>query len=101
MSNLRHTPFHRALHRPHLIWGGDRRLMLTALCVSITLMIVSMNTVSFLIGLAIGLISVYGLRKMAKSDPLMWQVYLRQVKYRGYYAPFSRPWRIAKTARVY
>ena len=101
MNTLRQTPFYRALHRPRLIWGGDRQLMLTALFISAILMIVSMNTVSFLIGLLIGAVSVYGLRKMAKADPLMWQVYVRQVKYNGHYAPYSRPWRVAKSPRVY
>lgn len=101
MSELRCTPFYRALHRPSLIWGGDRQLMLSALFMSAILMVVSMNTVSFVFGLLLGMISVYALRRMAQADPLMWQVYVRQVKYAGYYPPFSRPFRVAKTARVY
>jgi type IV secretion system protein VirB3 len=83
------------------VFGGDRKLMLMALCVSVGMMFISMNIFSFVLGLVIGLISVYGLRKMAKADPLMWQVYMRQVNYAGHYSPFSRPWRVAKTSRIY
>lgn len=101
MSGLRHTPFHRALHRPNLIWGGDRELMLFTLMISGVMVIASMNMVSFIAGLVLGSFCVYVLRRMAKADPLMRQVYLRQAKYNRYYPPFSRPWRVSKSTRAY
>ncbi len=41
-----------------------------------------------------GCIGVF--RQVAKADPQMSRVYLRQIKYRSYYAPRSRPYRDAE-----
>lgn len=101
MSELRRTPFHRALHRPNLIWGGERDWMIFSLFITAILMLTSMNLVSFFIGAIFGFISVTGLRAMAKADPLMTKIYRRQVSYRDYYPTYSRPYRKAKTSRVY
>lgn len=95
------TPFHRALHRPQQIMGGERELMLFSLLIAGGLVISALNLLATAIGLVLWLVCVYGLRKMAKADPEMSKVYLRQLKYRHYYGPFSRPFRIAKSPRVY
>jgi type IV secretory pathway VirB3-like protein len=42
----------------------------------------------------LGCIGVF--RQVAKADPQMSRVYMRQLKYRGYYAPRSRPYRDAE-----
>jgi type IV secretion system protein TrbD len=52
-----------------------------------------MNTVSFLVGGALWFSAIAVLRWMAKADPQMTKVYLRQIKYRGYYPARSRPFR--------
>ena len=101
MTELRETPLYSALHRPQLLMGCDRKLLIITLTLVALLTVVSMNIVSIAIGLLILVVSVYALRKAAKADPFMWPVYLRHVQYRGYYAPFSRPWRDAKKGRVY
>lgn len=95
------TPFHRALHRPQQIMGGERELMLFSMLITGGLVVSALNLVATVIGLVLWLICVYGLRKMAKSDPEMSKVYLRQLKYRNYYGPFSRPFRVAKSPRIY
>ncbi len=96
MSELRQTPIYRALHRPNFVLGGDRKLMLSIMIGSGGMMFVFGNLYSFVIGLVLGICGVYGLRKMGKADPLMLPVYMRQRKYKGYYAPFSRPGRVSK-----
>ena len=101
MSGLRQTPLYRALHRPQLLMGGDRKLMIITLTLTALLVVVSANKVSIVLGLLIFLLSVYALRKAAKTDPFMWPVYLRHVQYKGYYAPISRPWRDSNNGRVY
>jgi type IV secretory pathway TrbD component len=98
---LRQTRIRRALHRPQPIWGGERELMLFSLLVAGGITIAAMNGVATLIGLVLWLACVYGLRKMAKADPAMSKVYLRQLRYRDYYGPFSRPWRVARSPRSY
>ena len=75
--------------------------MIITLTLTALLVVVSANKVSIVLGLLIFLLSVYALRKAAKTDPFMWPVYLRHVKYKGYYAPISRPWRDSNSGRVY
>ncbi|AHJ66179.1 Conjugal transfer protein trbD [Granulibacter bethesdensis] len=96
---LRQTRIHRALHRPQQIWGGERELMLFSMLVAGGLIIAAMNIVVTLIGTIMWLACVYGLRMMAKADPVMSKVYMRQLRYQEYYAPFSRPWRIDRIKR--
>ncbi|WP_347889096.1 conjugal transfer protein TrbD (plasmid) [Nitrosomonas europaea] len=100
-QGLRQTPFHRALHRPQQIMGGERELMLFSMLIAGGLIVSAMNLISTAIGLTLWLICVTGLRKMAKADPHMSKVYLRQLRYRQYYGPFSRPCRVAKSSRFY
>ncbi|CDG91747.1 conjugal transfer protein TrbD [Xenorhabdus bovienii] len=95
------TPFHRALHRPQQIMGGERELMLFSMLVAGGLIVSALNLVATAIGLALWLICVHALRKMAKADPEMSKVYIRQLKYAHYYAPHSRPFRVAKSRRIY
>ena len=57
------------------------------------LAIAGMNTVSFLVGGALWFSAIPALRWMAKADPQMTKVYLRQIKFRGYYPARSRPFR--------
>lgn len=97
----RMTPFHRALHRPQQIAGGERELMLFSMLVAGGLIVAALNLVATLLGVVIWLICAHGLRKMAKSDPEMSKIYIRQLKYANYYGPFSRPFRAAKSSRIY
>ena len=99
MNELRLTPFHRALHRSNLILGGDRGWMIFVLFITGMLVLVSMNTVSLITGMIFGFVGVTALRVMAKIDPLLIQVYQRQVRYRDYYPNYSRPFR--KSTGVY
>lgn len=91
--SLRRLPFHRVLHRPSLFLGGEREPALMTLIVAGGLAISGMNTVSFLVGGTLWFSAIPVLRWMAKADPQMTKVYLRQIKYRGYYPARSRPFR--------
>ncbi|HEY2620987.1 MAG TPA: conjugal transfer protein TrbD [Acetobacteraceae bacterium] len=91
--SLRHLPFHRVLHRSSLFLGGEREPALMTLIVAGGLAIAGMNTVSFLVAGALWFSAIPALRWMAKADPQMTKVYLRQIKFRGYYPARSRPFR--------
>lgn len=95
------TPFHRALHRPQQIMGGERELMLFSMLVAGGLIVSALNLVATLIGGMLWMVCVYALRKMAQADPELSKVYIRQLKYGHYYGPFSRPYRVAKSPRIY
>ena len=89
--NLRRLPFHRVLHRPNLFLGGEREPALLTLLIAGGLAVSGMNTVSFLVGAALWFSAIPLLRWMAKADPYMSKIYLRHIRYRGYYPARSRP----------
>lgn len=91
--SLRRLPFHRVLHRPALFLGGERELALMTLIIAGGLAVSGMNFVSFVVGGVLWFCSIPLFRWMAKSDPQMTKVYIRQLKYRGYYPARSRPYR--------
>jgi type IV secretion system protein TrbD len=91
--SLRRLLFHRVLHRPALFLGGERELALMTLIIAGGLVVSGMNFVSFAVGGVLWFCSIPLFRWMAKSDPQMTKVYIRQLKYRGYYPARSRPYR--------
>lgn len=88
---LRRTPLPRALHRPNLVMGGERELVLSSGLLAGGLVVEAMNLVALAVGSAVWFGCVALLRWMAKSDPQMSRVYLRQLRYRAYYPARSRP----------
>ncbi len=90
--SLRRTPFHRVLYRPALWLGGERELTGSTAVIAIGLAVLGQNLVAFTVAALLWFLAIYLLRQMAKSDPQMSRVYMRQVRYRGYYPPRSRPY---------
>lgn len=95
---LRRTPFFRVLHRPRLFLGGEREPTLMMAIVAAGLAVSGQNLVSLAAAALIWFGSIGLFRQMAKADPLMSQVYLRQIRYRAYYPPRSRPFRDAEAS---
>lgn len=92
-SPLARSLIHRALSRPNLLMGADRELVLVTGLAAIILIFVVLTWYAALLGSAIWSVAVGMLRMMAKSDPLMRQVYVRHIRYRPDYRPTSSPWR--------
>jgi type IV secretion system protein VirB3 len=44
-------------------------------------------------GVAVWIVVIGLLRMLAKSDPLMRQVYIRHISYKPFYKPTTAPWR--------
>lgn len=88
MDEPRKVPIYRALHRPNLLMGAERKLMQTliAFCglvlISNPLSLVTWSVIAVAYGSCVA-----GLRKLAKIDPRFTDVYRRQVNYRPYYPP--------------
>lgn len=93
MTTLRCTPFYRALHRPNLVLGGERELVLTTAVVAGGLAVSALNIPAISVAAALWALCVSGLRMMAKADPQMSKIYLRSLKYRRHYPARSRPFR--------
>lgn len=93
MTELRRTPLHRALYRPSLVLGGERELVMLSAAITGGLAFVAMNPVAVGFSLVAWPLCLFFLRMMAKADPDMSKVYLRNKKYAGYYPARSRHWR--------
>ena len=61
--------------------------------IAFALTVPSFQWASIATGIALWLVVLYLLRQMAKADPLMRHVYLRQLRYGRYYPARSTPWR--------
>ena len=96
--SLRRTAFFRVLHRPRLFLGGEREPTLMMAIVAAGLAVSGQNLVAVVVAaiLWFGCIGIF--RQVAKLDPQMSRIYLRQLKYRGYYPPRSRPYRDAEAS---
>jgi type IV secretion system protein VirB3 len=92
-DELRCVPVHRALHRPNLLLGGERELVLMTAVACVGIAVSAVNLVALGVGLLIWLVCIGVLRMMAKADPQMRKVYLRQLNYSAYYPARSRPFR--------
>jgi len=93
VSRLQRNRIHRALSRPSLLMGADRELALITGLAAVILIFVVLTAYSALFGIAVWIVIVGLLRMMAKSDPLMRQVYLRHISYKPYYRATTSPWR--------
>ena len=91
--SLHRNRIHRALSRPNLLMGADRELVLLTGLSAVILIFVVLTVYSALFGIAIWTVIVGLLRMMAKSDPLMRQVYIRHISFAKYYRPTAAPWR--------
>ena len=98
--SLARAKIHRAGIRPHLFLGGDRELVLFTGLIAFSLTVPSFQWASIVTGIVLWLVVLFVLRKMAKADPLMRHVYLRQLRYGRYYPARSRPWRENKTSKT-
>jgi type IV secretion system protein VirB3 len=92
-SGLRRNRIHRALSRPNLFLGADRELVLITGLAAAILIFVVLTVYSALFGAAVWIVIVGALRMMAKSDPLMRQVYVRHMSYKPGYRATTSPWR--------
>lgn len=97
---LRTIPIRRVTSRSNLFMGGDRELVMFSILLAAVLIFTSQDWIAAGVGVAIWSGGLALLRRMAKSDPMLRQVYLRSLKYnQAYYAPHSTPFRINTTAQ--
>ncbi|CUU92131.1 MULTISPECIES: conjugal transfer protein TrbD [Campylobacter] len=90
-EELKTADLYSALNKPNLIFGADRELILSVGVIAFALIFTGLNLISTIIGISLLVFSNYFLRLMAKADPLMRHVFLRQNKYRKFYISRSTP----------
>ncbi|EIQ3378829.1 VirB3 family type IV secretion system protein [Campylobacter coli] len=91
MEELQKIDIYSALNKPNLIFGADRELILMLGIVSFALIFTGATLITSVIGIALFFVCGLLLRLMAKSDPLMRQIFIRQNKYKKFYYPQSTP----------
>jgi type IV secretory pathway TrbD component len=91
MAELRQVPIYRALNRPNLLMGGDRELVLVTILSTLFLIVLLASWYTVAIGAVVWFAGMWGVRWMAKADPLMRNVYLRHIKYSQRYDAKSGP----------
>ena len=90
---LRKVPIHRAGNRDSLFMGGDRELVMFSGVMAFALIFSAQELRATLFGLVLWFVALFAFRLMAKADRKMRSVYLRQRRYKSYYAPRSTPFR--------
>lgn len=91
--NLRTIPIRQCGNRPSLFMGGDRELVMFLGLLSAILVFAAQDWLAAIAGIVLWFLSLKGLRLMAKSDPHMRAIYLRQRAYQAFYPPRSTPFR--------
>ncbi|EFO4793576.1 conjugal transfer protein TrbD [Campylobacter coli] len=91
MEELQKVDIYSALNKPNLIFGADRELILMLGIVSFALIFTGATLLTSIIGITLFFVCSMFLRLMAKSDPLMRQIFIRQSKYKRFYYPQSTP----------
>lgn len=91
---IRTVPIRRAGNRDNLFMGGDRELVMLTGLMAGALVFSAQDMKAFVVGVVLWLLSLYLFRVMAKADPKMRHVYLRQRRYRSYYPARSTPCRV-------
>lgn len=92
MSELLRIPQHRALHRPALVLGGERELVIFTGLLTFGTVAVSLNLVALIVCTLTWFVAVYAFRQMAKQDPQMSKVFIRHAKQARFYAARSTHW---------
>jgi type IV secretion system protein VirB3 len=90
---IRTVPIRRSGNRDNLFMGGDRELVMLTGLLAGALVFSAQDLKAFVVGVTLWLLSLYLFRVMAKADPKMRHVYLRQRRYRPYYPARSTPYR--------
>lgn len=91
---IRTVPIRRSGNRDNLFMGGDRELVMLTGLLAGALIFSAQDIKAFVVGVTLWLLSLYLFRVMAKADPKMRHVYLRQRRYRPYYPARSTPYRV-------
>jgi type IV secretion system protein TrbD len=90
----RTVPIRRAGNRHNLVLGGDRELVMMSGLLAGALIFSAHDVKAALFGICLWGGGLYVLRLMARSDPMLRHVYMRQRGYRPFYPPRSTPFRV-------
>ena len=90
---LRKIPIRRAGNRANLFMGGDRELVMFSGLLAGALIFSAQDVRATIFGVCLWFCALFICRLMAKSDPSLRHVYLRNYRYKAYYPARSTPYR--------
>ncbi|HEY4292575.1 conjugal transfer protein TrbD [Luteibacter sp.] len=91
---IRTIPIRRAGNRDNLFLGGDRELVMFTGLLAGALTFSAQEIKAAIFGMVMWVVALHVFRLMAKADPKMRFIYMRQRLYKKYYAPRSTPFRV-------
>ena len=87
-------PIHQIGVRSNLLLGGHRGVVIFLGTVCAMLILTTFNLLSMAIGFGLWLFGLWATRMMARHDPLLVEVFLRNAgRYQRIYLAHSSPWR--------
>lgn len=95
-DTLEFTTIHRSLNRPNLFLGGDREMVMFSGLIAATLIFCVLEFKAVAAGVLLWMFALFVLRRMAKADPLLRKVYMRNLTYRNHYPPRPSPYRVIR-----
>lgn len=90
-DKLIEVTIHTSLNKHNLLFGADRELILVLGLICAVLIFLGMTIQTAIIGVVIWIFFSIGLRMMAKEDPIMRHIYIKQLKYKSFYNAHSTP----------
>lgn len=79
------TVIHPSINRIHSVMGGERELVGSLGVLSMALIVGVLAWYAFVFGIVLFVVGLHFLQTMFKSDPQMFFVFRRQLKYKEYY----------------
>lgn len=97
---VRIITIHQSLHRHMHVLGAERELVMTSALIALLVAIGGLTIISGVTAFIFWVVSIFGLRHMAKADPIMSKVWLRHIKQRTFYNAKSSTWRVLEGFKV-
>lgn len=85
---------HKSLHRPNLVLGGDRELVMFSGLIAFLVGFGGFTYYSAIVGLIFWLVALRFIRRACKRDPLIRKVWLRYARQQSFYFARTSAWRI-------
>ncbi|MFN1124456.1 conjugal transfer protein TrbD [Xylella fastidiosa] len=86
-------PIRRVGNRDNLFMGGDREMVMFSGLLCAILIFEAQDWIAAGFGLGMWFLALWLFRKIAKADPRMRFVYMRNRRYKAYYPPRATPFR--------
>lgn len=96
----RRAIIHQSLHRQNLVLGAERELTMLSAMLALLVGIGGMTVISGVSATVFWICAIFLLRRMARHDPQLSQVWRRHIRLQDYYPARSSRWRKTEGFKV-